>query len=194
MRTVRTKVFKFDELSDKAKEKAIDLLRSNENPWDRENFQALQEFCKIFPARINRDGDLQYCGDVQLKGYRLATYIRNNYGSYIFKPKQYWICDGRLNTVGVNSKHRDSKVFVIEDGCPLTGFWMDNEILKPVFEFLRNPGVTTDFEDLIIECSRAYDRACEKDFAFQTSNEQTIETIQANEYEFLKDGSLIPQQ
>lgn len=190
MRTVRTKVFKFDELTPEAQKKAIDYLRLDHNPWQHENFRALEEFCKIFPARIDRRGDLIYTGDVELKGYRLATYIRNNYGRYIFKPKQYWICDGRPNTVGANSKHRDSKIFVTEDGCPLTGFWMDNEILKPIFDFLRNPSVQTDFEDLIIECSRAYDRASEKDFEFQTSDEQTIETIKENEYEFLKDGSI----
>lgn len=189
MKTKTINLYEFSELSEDAKQTAINECRLDFNPWESENKESLKEFCNIFPCSIGRHG-LVYNGEIELTGVRLATHIWNNYREQIYKPKQYWICDGRPNTVGLNSKHRDSKIFIIEDGCPLTGFWMDNEILKPIFEFLKKPSANTDFSDLISECYQAYNSAWDRDFEFQTSDEQTIETIESNGYTFTEYGKL----
>ncbi len=191
MRNVRTKVFKFSELDEKAKQKAINQHRdviAECDFWEGENQDCLKEFCKVFPAKITRDG-LRYAGECELTGVRLATHIWNNYRSQIYKPKYYSICNGHKNCVGINSKHRYSKIQLDEHGCPLTGFYLDNEILSPIFDFMRKPD-NSDFSDLINQCYSAWEKAIEADREFQLSDEMVIEGIEANEYEFLKDGSL----
>jgi hypothetical protein len=195
MRTIRTKVYRFKELVPKSQAIAIEQWRqtnyANGNPWANENYDTLKAFCKVFPCSIGRNGLVVTSDHSELSGQRLAKYIWNNYRSEIYKAKQYWICNGRPNTVGANSKHRDSKIFLIEDGCPLTGFYMDNEILKPLFDFMRKPDARETFEDLLQTCYYEWERACERDWEWQNEDAQIIETIEANAYEFTENGKMI---
>lgn len=205
MRTIRTKVCKFNELSETAQQKAIEKYRSNNTEifWADENRESMEEFAKLFPITVKRwsygdRGEGVYFSfdesdEIEnLTGQRLATYIWNNYKDYIYSPKQYWICQGRHNTVGANAKHRDSKIFLYEEFyCPLTGYCMDNEIIAPLYEFMRKPCNSTNFKDLLQDCFDSWVRACDKDIDYQNSDEYITETIEANEYEFTVDGRMI---
>jgi len=190
MKTKTINLYSFDELSEEAKERAIDQLRPDYNFWQGENQDTLKKFCQIFPVKLGRNS-FQFIGDHEnMSGQRLATYIWNNYRNEIYEPKQYWICQGRPNTVGANSKHRNSKVFLYDEfACSLTGFYMDNLILAPIFDFMRKPD-NRDFEQLMDECFSAWQKGCEDDFDFQRSDEQVIETIKSNDYLFTETGKL----
>jgi len=201
MRTIRTKVYKFDELSKKAQEVAADWWRNtnDEIHWAEENRQSMEEFAKIFPIKVtdwcygSRGEGVSFrftCEDTieELSGVRLATYIWNNYRSEIYKPKQYWICNGRHNCVGQNAKHRNSKVFLYDEfACPLTGYYMDNEILAPLYAFMKKPG-NKDFKDVLEDCFDAWIKACNNEVEYQNSFEYIAEHLEANEYEFTKEG------
>lgn len=191
-RTVRIKVFKFDELNDAAKEKAIDRYRQVNseagNPWDLENIDSLKAFMKLFPVENARRADgIVFSGEDTIKeltGVRLATYLWNNYKRSLWKPK--YMSNKSVGAVGYRSRHSNCQ---IDNVCVLTGYWMDNEILHPVYDFINKPDERIDFEDLMQNCYAAFERAREEDIDFQNSDEQVIEAIKAKEYEFKADGT-----
>lgn len=190
MKTIEINLYSFDELSEAAKQNAIEQCRPMDNFWQSENQYSLESFANIFPVRINRNG-LSFVGEnAELSGWKLAKHLWNNYRKDIYKAKQYWICNGHKNCVGQNAKKRESKIFLDEFGCNLTGYYMDNQILSPVFEFMRKPNEKTTFENLMDECYNAWEKGCEEDWEFQNSDEQIIENIKANEYTFEEDGTL----
>lgn len=184
-RTIRTKVYKFDALSDEAKKKAIDRYRrqtlEHGFTWDDDNNKTLEEFMKLFPVKSNwRGNGLMFSGGDDIKklsGWRLATYLWNNYRSALFSGKYY----------SKNLKGRKSKC-QIEHSCELTGYAMDEAILQPVYEYMNRP-TGMDFEDLMMDCFESWRIAVEHDHEFQLSDEYIKEEIEANEYEFLKDGT-----
>lgn len=194
MRTIRTKIYKFSELTEDAKQTAIDLFRPTENVWQKENYESLQEFAALFNLQLNRSnyGVAIRLGNIDYNpcGVKLATWLWNNYADRIYSKKQYWICNGVPNCVGVNAKHRNSAIFIITDGCPLTGYYMDNQILEPIFEYMKKPSERMDFESLMNECFEAWRVACDKDFEFQCSDEQVIDNIESNKIEFYANGQI----
>lgn len=53
MRTIETTIYRFDELSDKAKERAIENMRRiTEYPWFSECLDSLRAFCDEFSVRV----------------------------------------------------------------------------------------------------------------------------------------------
>lgn len=205
MKTRTITVYSFDELSDKAKQNAIEYFRNRNyedgNFWANENRQSMEKFAELFPIKVTdwsyggrgEGVSFRFTDDYNLegmKGLRLAKYIWNNYKDNIYKPRYYSICNGIKNCVGLNSKGRYSKVQITEFGCPFTGFYMDNEILAPIFDFMRAPSPNTDFKDLLNDCFNAWVKACNDDVESQNSDENIIETIEANEYEFDENGNL----
>ena len=131
-------VYKSDELSDKAKENAYcRWLAGYEYPWQSENMATLKAFEGIFNIRVY---DWKYDGwtcyyrftsnyseeEEELCGVRLLKFIVNNYWHSLFKPKTYW--HGKDF-----NKQRRSRISVT-DGCVLTGYCADMDILKPIYE------------------------------------------------------------
>lgn len=199
MRTETINIYSFDELSEEAKQKAIENNRPEEIFWADENRQSMEAFADLFPIKVtnwsygNQGEGVDFyftCEDEieNLSGQRLATYIWNNYRKDLYTYKQYWRCGEHFNCVGANSKHTTSKIFLDEFGCPFTGYCMDNEIIAPLFAFMRKPDANTTFEDLLNDCFSAWIKACNNDIEFQNSDDQIIETIKSNEYEFDENG------
>lgn len=189
MKTKTITVYSFDELSERAKKVAIEECRPMENFWASENQESIKKLVDILPVFVNwRNGTANT--EIDLTGQRLANYIWNNFRKDIYKPKQYWICNGVKNCVGKNSKKRDSKVFLFDEyACSLTGYYMDNYVLSPIFEFMRKPE-NISLSDLIERCISEYKKQSEADWDFQNSDEQIIETIKSNEYTFTESGKL----
>lgn len=91
MRTIEVELFKFDELSDEAKEKAIENYRNNppEYGWHDENRATIEAFEKAFPVSITNwsyggrgEGvDFHVTDDdvAELTGSRLMAYLYNNH-------------------------------------------------------------------------------------------------------------------
>lgn len=193
-------VYNISELSEKAFEKAYSDFCSNDYyPWFSENEATINAFCEIFPIKA-KDWEYGYRNYVncefteeaeiaELTGIRLLKYLVNNYWHILYPPKQYWICNGRVNCVGQNAKHRKSKVFC-EPNCSLTGYCIDYDILEPLIDFIKKPN-ETDFEQLLYECLQSWVYACNKDFEYYYSEESFREIAELNDYEYDENGNMI---
>jgi len=199
MKTKTINLYSFEELSEGAKQKAIEELRPEEIFWAEENRQSMETFADLFPVKVTnwsyggRGEGVDFrmtCEDQieELTGYKLAKYLWNNYSNVIFKPKEYWICNGTKNCVGINAKSRKSKLFKdLNDS--LTGYYMDTVLLSPIADFMLKPD-NRNFEEVLTDCFQAWIEACNQDVEYQNSDEAIIERIEANEYTFTEDGKL----
>lgn len=217
MRTIELKLYKFEELSEEAKQKAIEDWRSNDTEiaWASENRQTMEKFAEIFPIKVTNwsyggrgEGvSFRFTADdciEELSGQRLATYIWNNYKSDLFKGKYYrHLSDGskrifhkRIKSEQLKNPGRRCDWFnayysgiILDHSCVLTGYCMDDDILDPIYKFLDKP-TNQNFRELLEDCFDEWIKACNRDIEWQNSDEYIIETIQANDYEFTEDGTL----
>lgn len=202
-RTKSIQVFKYEELSDSAKQKAIyEYAEHCSYPWTGENQDTLKEFESIFPIKVKDWSYDTWSGHVyfefteddtiaDLSGVRLLTYIHNNYYRYLIKGK-YYSTYGKKNADGTyrtSGKNRYSKV-IFNNDCVLTGYGIDYDILDPIYTFLKKPDDTMTFHDLMNDCLQSWATACARDMEHYYSEESFIETAEANEWEFHEDGSM----
>jgi len=193
MKTIEVKLYSFSELSDKAKQIAIDQYRDSQTEyfWAEENRQSLEAFCNAFPVQVkNWSYDAQshnesvlYIGDADfqtMSGPRLISYLINCNWPDLFEYKKYTLPSG---------KTRKSRITIVETSCPFTGYYMDEVLLSPVREYLKKP-LNMDFEDLLTECVYRWGKACMEDCAYQISDEYIIETLINNDYDFTEDGKM----
>ncbi len=198
MRTIEIKLYKLSELESDSQKRAHEKwLKSFQYPWHEENRQSLEAFEKVFPINVRRwsygnNGSgvsFNVLGDIDnLSGSRLATYLWNNYSSEVFQKKQYWICNGHKNAVGLGAKRRDSKIQL--EVKSLTGFHMDLYLMKPIADFMRKPKEGVTFEDLVTDSMNAWVQACEDDIDFLQSEQIFKEESEANDLEYTEDGDL----
>lgn len=209
MRTIRTKVYEFNELSESSKEKAISQYRNNSYNNNSYYFEEITDSVKavaeLFNLKFGREyTDIRY-GHIddcilELSGIRLYKYILNNYYSSLFVPKyikkidrvlrcKQFICKVRE---GKNGKYTTiySRLNASNDGCPLTGVCYDYDILQPVYEFLKKPDKSTTFEDLIKDIEHAISKTFRDAEEWVNSDEFITEEIKNNECEFTQDGNL----
>lgn len=208
MRTETIQLFQFSELSEEAKQVAIEkhreqTIQSGDFHWQNENRQSWEEFMKVFPVEISNRGQcISFTGSDEvaaLSGLRLHKYLLNNYFNDLFKGKYYGSVE--VKHIVKHKRVRNPKAFnngnffnpyysaiTFDNCCVLTGYCMDESILEPVYNFFKNPDNTT-FEQLMDECFSAYEKAWEADQEWQLSDEYISETIEANNYEFDEDGN-----
>lgn len=213
MKTIRTKVYQFSELSKEAKKNAINQWRnreSNNQFYYDEIIDSVKAVLELFNLKTGREyTDLRYShiddNILELSGVRLYKYIVNNYWSSLYKRKF-------LGSIGDNRviKHRMSKTnfydmskgarvnssnFIysniqFDNSCTLTGVCYDMDILQPVYDFLKRPDKSTTFEDLINSIESAISKTFDNTEEWLNSDEFIADEIQANEYDFTKDGKL----
>jgi len=216
MRTIRTKIYSFDELGTEAKENALNQYRNNNLNHDfiyNDAYKTVKVFNEVFDLKEGRNSWLDFStnfeNDIEdLKGLRLQKYILNNYGNDLFKRK--YLKHGELTKEEPKKWHRMRKSYVINQGpnkglfsssyysnlfidnsCVLTGMCYDDDMLKPIYDFLnqREFNENETFETILNECFTAIEKTIENDKEYRESDEAIIEEIEANEYEFLKDGN-----
>lgn len=147
-------LYRITELSEEAKEKAHTEWLYNRYfyGWTHENRQTLNTFCERFGivCRNWRYDACNYSYDYRsrqedcidrLNGWRLAAYLMNNHWNDLYTPKYFW----------KGTKGRKSRIFV-DACCPLTGYYIDNCILDPIYQFLKSPTENITFDCLMNEC------------------------------------------
>lgn len=194
MRTIRTKVYQFDELDDKAKERAIEDYRGDgpdtSHIYD-EAHESVKEFHKLFGTKDGRRSWLDIYFDhmddniLELSGVRLRTYIINNYYSTFFEPKSYGEYKKRDN--GKWRYDRYSKCQFKETCCPFTGVCYDESLLDPLRKFIKKP-TGDSFKDLLEECISTLKQDLENEEEAMNEDDYISEEIRANDYEFTKEG------
>lgn len=206
MRTEVINVYQFDELSEQAKQKAIEkegkYLETSYIYDDARN--SVNEFIRRVnvPIKTSRNSFLDvYLGEIDdmlliLTGNRLRTYLINNM-DFLYKPKYIKSFDGHkthkmiINKTaqGTGKKYCAAYSKINFDTCcNLTGVCYDDSILEPIYEFINKPNNTENLEDIINECFDNLKKDIESEIEYLQSKEGIIETIKANEYEFTEDG------
>jgi hypothetical protein len=207
MKTISVNIYSFNELSDKAKDRAINDYR-NKGYDNQFYYDEIIESCKAVYELFGFDFGLKYTdirtGQIddnilELSGVRLYTYIMNNYGNKLFKPKYIKCIDRHVYWKPFICKRKEyqsgpctfiySRNFVSTD-CTLTGFCYDNDILQPVYDFLKKPGISTTFEDIIKEIENAIQKTFDNMDEWLNSDEFISDHFCANDYEFTENGKI----
>ena len=150
MRILETKVYKFGELDDKAKEKALQWWAEGyDYGWGGEAVDSLKAFVDLFGVRIV-DYSLDYGGPSSIR-LRVPDDLEDLKGN-------------RLRTWIVN--HVDAKL--LKGAYGLTGFCFDEDLLGPVNAFLKNPGKAVALEDLIKDGFYILAKSVASDYEYQT--------------------------
>lgn len=210
MKTITIQAYSFDELNEQAQEKAINWYRDNRISTDHIYDEASNTVRKFHELFGTKEGSMSWL-DVRtghiddnvmnLKGIRLRTYIINNFGNQLFKGKYYslWSKKEKSFEHYPNGypvlKSRHSKV-IFENNAVLTGWYYDDMILQPVYQFLDwklRPDYNTymDFETLMTDCFKELEKAIEEEIEATTSDENIIEEIKDRDIQFTIEGKFI---
>jgi len=177
MRTIELKVYPFDELSEEAKEKALQNYASDaEYFWGDDAIKSLEEFMKHFNCELSHysiNWGEGYGNSIQISipGYmkdiseiELSDYIKDM-GSF------------NLKTLNGNGD------------CKFTGLCFDEDAgdgaRKAFFDGVR------DLYDILYAGYESWYSSCNSDFEYQCSMEGYAEHCEANEYEFDEEGDMI---
>jgi hypothetical protein len=214
MRTIEVCLYKFDELSEEAKENALRNITIDNSFWYQEAHETVKKFHNVFGTR---EGDRSWLdirtghidSDIlELSGFRLQKYIWNNFGDELFIRK--YLKHGEL-VDKVKPYHRMMKQRQITSKCPnqgkwsisyysniqrdnscvLTGVCYDDCILDPIYKFLelRNFDHAPCFEGLLEDCVHSLRKSLESEDEYNETDAAKIDHIEANDYEFDEDGN-----
>jgi len=173
--TTQTKItYKFNELSDDAKDAARDWYRTDlEFCWADEWRESLKGFCDHFPAAA--------------RDWSISTW------SYSYVEIESTESDDVNELTGIrlwkwlnNTGHFNAKTLSGE--YPLTGFYGDELLLDPIREFRDRPNSTTTLPELMQACGDAWLMAYIAEWEYSYSDEAVDENIICNEYDFDEDG------
>ena len=186
MRTQTINIYKFNELNEKAKQKAIENYRETitEFCWGDDYIASMERGCEHFGVKL-KDYSIDfldcspssyrivfYDGEVEeLNGEELAQHLRDNYLTY-------------------HCKYDKKQKGLLEGNCPFTGVCGDEDFLDPVKKFLKKPDNTT-FLELIENCLDSCIEAGQRDFQGMLSDDSIVEEIEANDVEFLESGEIV---
>jgi len=173
MRVIETKVYQFKELSDEAKEKALEwgtCLNVDHDWWEFIYEDAAQVGIKLTEFDIDRGS---YCkGELMEGAPEVARKLVENHGE---KCATYMTAKTFLYEYDkLVEKHSDGKQKdrVSEDN----EYEFDQDAEELEEEFVKN--ICGDYLKML-----------RNEYEYRSSEEAIIETIEANEYEFEEDGS-----
>lgn len=202
MKTIEIQVFTFDELSDKAKQKAITHQRYAEIDHSfiyTEAKYTVDAFCELFNIKTSNRSWLEYGHSTHetedMSNERLMAYIWNNFGSRLFKGKYYSLWSKK----DISFKHhtsghpvlkkRHSKV-MFENCCVLTGVCYDDAMLHPIYEFLSGKNYQNySFDSLMDFCFQSLKKVIDNEIEYRNSDEAIEELFSDNDFQFTADGN-----
>ena len=199
MRTEQIQIYTFDELSESAKQSAIQDYRegNTEYFWLDEWVDSLKKFADVTGIKIDDYGIGAYCyayvrwsfdpfdwwldkDTNDLSGLRLRTWLINNWLPEFEK--------GKYDSLGIYHKSRYSKIQT-EVCFTLTGYCGDMPLIDPILEFISKPD-NSSLHDIIEDCFSRWVNECQADLEYQDSDEFIIEEFNQLGSEFLDDGSI----
>lgn len=183
MKTITLNLYNYSELSDSAKQNALNNYCNDGEFIAGDDYLAtLKKALEFFngslddysidwmePYRSNYKFSLDKNAE-NLQGVRLFKYIENNFSTY-------------------RNPYTNKIEPTFAGNCPFTGCSSDEDFLDPIRVFMKKPDNTT-FEDLIKDCIESLLSAACKDAEYEQSEENFIEMCEANEYTFEKDGTI----
>ena len=202
MRQETVNIYEFSELDSETQQKIINRFRENEDfSWIWYDVEkTLEEFCNIFPltwSQLDPFDTYRSSWSVhldetveELTGQRLAKYIWNNYKDKLYRGK-YYSTSGQYDDSGkYHYKYRYSKI-QLENCCVLTGICYDDSLLSPIYDFLQDPKENINLNTLLNDCMCSLLSDVAGEIEGNQTAEAITENIEANNYEFYIDGSMV---
>ena len=204
--TITIKVFKFDELSDTAKENAISRYAQTDS-WSDDYQAVLRDFCDRFNVEVRRwdvspfmpvSRSIFVYGmeNPELCGLRLRTWIVNNFWYDLYEGKYYStpfkkVRKSKKHPAGLSYRFRHSRI-ILDERC-LTGFCAGYTILDAIRKFLKDgwknePHKT--WKNIVEECVDDFFDSWKKNMEYELSKEGFSAVCEGNDYEFTEDGML----
>lgn len=199
MRTETITLYRFEELSERAKIRAWEDAPDFSTDYENEYCETLGQFEKIFDIKVYRYHVEAYHYNFQyvITGaandapggdpLRLARYMWNNYANQITEGRYYHKTIYRENERPRFVNRRSKTQFTMEN-CPLTGFCADCDILQPVIDCLKYTYFFDSYAELIDECLNRFFTAWQAELDWCNSIEHFAEICEANNYEFTETG------
>lgn len=155
-------LYKFDELTEEQKEKALEKFENIEYQFVTEDFaESIKAIAKNYGWKF----------DYSL-GYDRGTFVK-------FRSD----FEGLTKDFFENDK---KYIKGIKDGsCPFTGNYVDCYLGDSALNFWES-----DFQDFLQDLGETFDLECTKACEHTFSDESKVEAIEANEYEFDENGNL----
>ena len=201
MRTIETKVYQYDELSEQAKENARNSLRNrlSENRIDAEAYDyrnTLKKIEEIFGIKVRdwsvngyspiyfRFDFVNLDEDIENEPKFLLRYLNRYVLPCIDCRKTYY-----AKNHYENHKKRKSRIisYPVYDFC-ITGAWTDiavDDALNNIKESIMRGKSAREFvSDMLDNFFKQWNKDCE----YAYSDESIEEEIMSNEYEFLENG------
>lgn len=198
METRSYTVYKFDELTDEAKQKAIEKLYDinvDHDGWYEFIFEDAKEIGKL----IGIDIDKIYFSGFSSQGDGACFEGSYNYEkNSVKKIKEYAPKDIKLHSIAeslqsiqkkhfyklnANIKHRGH---YYHEMCTDIQVYKDGNYLSSESELKAEE----EIKDILRDYMRWIYKSLESNYDYCTSEEAIIETIEANDYDFTKDGKL----
>jgi len=186
MRTIRTKVFQFNELSEKAKLKAIELLRDINTDFDNTDYltdefiNELQEVgfenAEIYYRGFWSQGD-GLCFDADISASKLAITLND-------KRLANLIDNGLIEGLTIEKTdyaNRYSHEHTRFIDYTATDYSNINDALECFSDSVNV---------MRVDLCKDFYRRLQKEFEYLQSDISVIETIEANQYEFTSTGNL----
>jgi len=220
MKTIEIQLYKFSELSETAKQTAIENYRNKNDEyfWADENRATMETFAEIFPIKVTNwsyggrgEGvSFHFTADdaiENLSGVRLSTYLWNNYKTELFKGKYYH--SQSFGLTDKKLKHKRVKSIEITNNCPNKGKFSNSYYSAIQLETccvltgycmdddilqpiydFMNKPTAQNFNELLEDCFNAWVKSCNDDADYQISEEFISEELENNEQYFTEDGKL----
>ena len=207
MRTIKKTLFKFDELSDSAKEKARDWWRASElsdmDLIDRDDFEAITKILGIkfdekrvplMNGSTRGESKIYYSGFCS-QGDGACFEGRYSYAKGCAKEiRKYAPQDTRLHSIADQLQELQRKHFYrIEARATHSGHYYHSGCMS-VDVYLKGEDAPRDVEEDTRDILRSFAdwiyRQLEKEYEYRMSDENVDENIRINEYEFDEEGRI----
>ena len=197
MRTIERKIYRYDELSEQAKQVAIESMkeeissvRTESDSYEYRN--TLEKIENIFGVKVYNWEVNEYNPyfrfeftnieeDTENEPRLLLRYLNTNVLPYIDNKKRYYSKTARASR---KSRILCNKSF---DYC-LTGCWCDDAVdnaLNNINQSVKNHLNVREFVENLLE---GFFKQWQNDFEYACSDEFIAEEIEANDYEFYENG------
>lgn len=211
MKTITTTVYEFSELTEQAKENAINTYRQQERGdyqfiYD-DAYESVKQFHNIFGTKSGRNSwleiDFSHIDEdiLNLSGFRLQKYIWNNYKNDLFKGKYYSVSSNKkvYHKRVISKDCKNGNIFnayysaiTLTNSCVLTGVCYDDDLLNNIYDFLNSRSPEhTDFKDLLEDSIENLRISIENEVDAMNENDYIIDYFESNDINFDEQGNIV---
>lgn len=198
MRTETRNIYTFEELSEEAKQKAIEEYRNNNTEifWQDETLESLKALfdnCSGVKLKDYSLGEYHSWITVEFtneeaenfSGKRALAWIENNLLSNIRIPENSFTMNGTRRKLAQYGQYYRAGLI---KPCPFTGYCTDDDFLDDLIKEVKDGSdLKTAFEGL----ATTYQKIINNEIEYQNSEEYISEQLTENEYEFTEEGERV---